>query len=85
MLSEHESMTLRSDLLDCHVDICSPEVLWRFSENFDYLELRKGFLASEVGVYVVMRKRRKGCVERPHTHTCTPREAERLFLVLRMR
>ena len=50
VLSEHESMTLHSDLLDCHVDICSPEVLWRFSENFDYLELRKGFLASEVGV-----------------------------------
>jgi len=45
-------MTLRSDLLDCHVDICSPEVLWRFSENFDYLELRKGFLASEVCVCV---------------------------------
>ena len=52
VLSEHESMTLRSDLLDCHVDICSPEVLWRFSENFDYLELRKGFLASEVCVCV---------------------------------
>ena len=24
------------------------QVLWRFSENFDYLELRKGFVASEV-------------------------------------
>ena len=24
------------------------QVLWRFAENFDYLELRKGFVASEV-------------------------------------
>ena len=27
MLQEHEALTLHSDLLDCHVDICSPEVV----------------------------------------------------------
>lgn len=26
VLEENDSLTLRSDLLDCHVDVCSPEV-----------------------------------------------------------
>lgn len=47
-MCEHDSLTLHTDLLDCHVDICSPEVLWQFSENFDYLELRDNFVSSEV-------------------------------------
>lgn len=24
------------DLLDCHIDICSPELMLQFSDNFDY-------------------------------------------------
>ena len=49
VLKDHAGgLSLHSDLLDCHIDICSPEVLLRFSDNFDYLELRKGFVASEV-------------------------------------
>ena len=30
-----------SFLLDCHVDVCSPEVLFAFSDNFDYQDIRK--------------------------------------------
>lgn len=33
---EHGELQLRSDLLDCNVDVCSPEVLVQISDNFDY-------------------------------------------------
>mmetsp|Transcript_33513 Transcript_33513/g.66722 ORF Transcript_33513/g.66722 Transcript_33513/m.66722 type:complete len:238 (-) Transcript_33513:507-1220(-) len=33
MLAEHECLTLHDDLQDCHVDICSPQVLWRFQRE----------------------------------------------------
>lgn len=33
---EHGELQFRSDLLDCHVDVCSPEVLVQISDNFDY-------------------------------------------------
>ncbi|CAN0458654.1 unnamed protein product, partial [Scytosiphon promiscuus] len=33
---EHGELQLRSDLLDCNVDVCSPEVLVQLSDNFDY-------------------------------------------------
>jgi translation initiation factor eIF-2B subunit epsilon len=36
LLCDHSDIVIRSDLLDCHVDICSPEVLLQFSDNFDY-------------------------------------------------
>lgn len=38
LLSEHRPAGLRfhTDLLDCHVDICSPELMLQFSDNFDY-------------------------------------------------
>ena len=51
LLDHPGGVTLHSDLLDCHVDICSPEVLWRFSENFDYLEVcrnGRGFTRSSL-------------------------------------
>jgi hypothetical protein len=37
IMMEHPSVTFRTDLLDCHVDICSPDFLVEFSDNFDYL------------------------------------------------
>ena len=40
--------TLRDDLLDVGVDVCSPEVLWRFSENFDYQRRRADYVVNEV-------------------------------------
>lgn len=47
LLEEHGELQLRSDLLDCHVDVCSPEVLVQLSDNFDYQDLRKQFVAYE--------------------------------------
>ncbi|KAJ1462380.1 nucleotide-diphospho-sugar transferase [Pelagophyceae sp. CCMP2097] len=43
-----DQVEIRSDLTDCHIDVCSPEVLWRYSENFDYLDRRKDFVTMEV-------------------------------------
>lgn len=36
IMAEHPSLSFRYDLLDCQVDICSPEMLLQFSDNFDY-------------------------------------------------
>ncbi|CAM9714743.1 unnamed protein product [Ascophyllum nodosum] len=47
LLEEHGELQLRSDLLDCHVDVCSPEVLVQLSDNFDYQDIRKQFVAYE--------------------------------------
>jgi translation initiation factor eIF-2B subunit epsilon len=44
----HLSVQFRSDLLDCHIDICSPEVLLQFADNFDYHDIRKQFIHNEV-------------------------------------
>jgi translation initiation factor eIF-2B subunit epsilon len=37
-----------ADLLDCHVDICSPELILQFSDNFDYQDIRHDFVHNEV-------------------------------------
>jgi hypothetical protein len=37
LMAEHpKGLTFSTDLLDCHVDICSPELMVQFSDNFDY-------------------------------------------------
>lgn len=36
------------DLLDCHIDICSPELMLLFSDNFDYQDIRRDFIRNEV-------------------------------------
>ncbi|KAJ8611851.1 hypothetical protein CTAYLR_005794 [Chrysophaeum taylorii] len=41
------AVEVRRDLVDTGVDVCSPEVLWRYSENFDY-QNRRDFVANEV-------------------------------------
>ena len=46
--ASHSNITVRSDLLDTGIDICSPEVLARFSDEFDYRHVRKQFLANSV-------------------------------------
>lgn len=35
---------IRNDLIDCHVDICTPHVPQIFQENFDYQSLRSDFV-----------------------------------------
>lgn len=36
--------SIRNDLIDCHIDICSPIIPQIFQENFDYQTLRTDFL-----------------------------------------
>lgn len=36
LFAETDVVQIRTDLLDCHCCICSPEVLLLFSDNFDY-------------------------------------------------
>lgn len=42
------SLDFRCDLLDCGIDICSPDVLARFSDEFDYRDIRREFVANSV-------------------------------------
>ncbi len=45
MLTAHSQLEIREDLIDCYVDICTPEVLSLWSDNFDYQSVRQGFLS----------------------------------------
>lgn len=44
LLENVDDFVIRNDLIDCHVDICSPHVPAIFQENFDYQYLRKDFV-----------------------------------------
>lgn len=44
VLTTHAEIEVREDLVDPYIDICTPEVLAQWSENFDYQSLRKSFL-----------------------------------------
>ena len=44
LLSSHTEIEVREDLIDCYIDICTPEVLSLWSDNFDYQSMRKSFL-----------------------------------------
>mmetsp|Transcript_7957 Transcript_7957/g.12456 ORF Transcript_7957/g.12456 Transcript_7957/m.12456 type:complete len:772 (-) Transcript_7957:4161-6476(-) len=44
----HSQIDLRCDLLDCGIDICSPDVLARFSDEFDYRDIRREFVTNSV-------------------------------------
>jgi translation initiation factor eIF-2B subunit epsilon len=46
---EHFSdLQVRSDLIDCQIDICAPDVLEIFNENFDFRDIRRDFLKDYV-------------------------------------
>ncbi len=50
MFQENSDLQLRYDLLDCHLSICSPQVPYLYTENFDYCTLDdfvKGILINE--------------------------------------
>ncbi|KAJ5949446.1 translation initiation factor eIF-2B subunit epsilon [Penicillium verhagenii] len=40
----HEELDLRADLIDCSIDICTPDVLSLWSDSFDYQSPRKHYL-----------------------------------------
>ncbi|XP_022965598.1 translation initiation factor eIF-2B subunit epsilon-like [Cucurbita maxima] len=44
LLMDNPSMSLHNDMQDCYIDICSPEVLSLFTDNFDYQHLRRHFV-----------------------------------------
>ncbi|KAK9919652.1 hypothetical protein M0R45_028238 [Rubus argutus] len=44
LLADKSSISLHNDKQDCYIDICSPEVLSLFTDNFDYQHLRRHFL-----------------------------------------
>ena len=48
LLKEHAQLEFRYDLLDCNIDICSPEVLIHFSDNYDYTDIRRDYVHNEV-------------------------------------
>jgi translation initiation factor eIF-2B subunit epsilon len=44
LLSTHTEMEIRTDLIDCGIDICTPDVLALWAESFDYEVPRRHFL-----------------------------------------
>jgi translation initiation factor eIF-2B subunit epsilon len=42
--SSHSEMEIRTDLIDCGIDICTPDVLALWAESFDYEVPRRHFL-----------------------------------------
>ncbi|PKI44626.1 hypothetical protein CRG98_034981 [Punica granatum] len=44
LLIDNSSIRLHNDMQDCFIDICSPEVLSLFTDNFDYQHLRRHFV-----------------------------------------
>lgn len=44
LLTDHTEMEIRTDLIDCGIDICTPDVLALWAESFDYEIPRKHFL-----------------------------------------
>lgn len=51
LLSGHQEIDIRQDLIDCGIDICTPDVLALWSDNFDFQAPRKGFLHSVLKDY----------------------------------
>ncbi|KAI4294765.1 hypothetical protein MLD38_040911 [Melastoma candidum] len=58
LLVDNSSITLHNDMQDCYIDICSPEVLSLFTDNFDYQHLRrhfvKGLLVDDIMGYKIL-------------------------------
>ncbi|PTU18157.1 hypothetical protein P175DRAFT_0560057 [Aspergillus ochraceoroseus IBT 24754] len=44
LLETHAEIDIRQDLIDCNIDICTPDVLSLWSDSFDYQTPRKQFL-----------------------------------------
>lgn len=44
ILTNNPTLQLHNDMEDCYIDICSPEVLSLFTDNFDYQHLRRHFV-----------------------------------------
>ncbi|KAF2091161.1 translation initiation factor-like protein eif-2b epsilon subunit [Saccharata proteae CBS 121410] len=51
LLAENQEIDVRQDLIDCGIDICTPDVLALWSDNFDFQAPRRGFLHSVLKDY----------------------------------
>lgn len=71
LLKENDELELRQDLIDCGIDICTPDVLALWSDNFDYEAPRKGFLHSVLKDYELNGKKL-------HTHVVDQHYAVRV-------
>lgn len=49
LLQQNSQVKLRYDLHDCHISICSPEVLSLFTDNFDWAHFHTDFLKNVLG------------------------------------
>lgn len=56
MLKAHSQLEVREDLIDCFIDICTPDVLSLWSDNFDYQSVRQSFLSEVLKDYELTRK-----------------------------
>ena len=48
LLRNRAAAVMQRDLLDCNIDICSPEVLMQFADNYDYQNIRRDYVHNEV-------------------------------------
>ncbi|KAL8768446.1 MAG: hypothetical protein Q9209_005352 [Squamulea sp. 1 TL-2023] len=71
LLSPHSEIEVREDLIDCHIDICTPDVLGLWSDNFDYHSTRTSFLFGVLKDYELNGKT-------IHTHIMTDGYAARV-------
>lgn len=51
LLTTHRQLEVRNDLIDCYIDICTPEALSLWSDNFDYQSVRQSFLSEVLKDY----------------------------------
>lgn len=68
---QHSEIEVREDLHDCYIDICTPDVLAQWSDNFDYQTLRTSFLFGVLKDYELNGKT-------IHTHVLTDQYAARV-------
>lgn len=71
LLTTHSQLEVRQDLIDCYIDICTPEVLSLWSDNFDYQSVRQGFLSEVLKDYELTGKT-------IHTHVVPDQYAARV-------
>lgn len=71
LLTSHGEIEVREDLIDCHIDICTLDVLAQWSDNFDFQSLRKSFLRGVLKDYETYGKT-------IHTHIVTDQYAVRV-------
>jgi translation initiation factor eIF-2B subunit epsilon len=62
------NLDFRCDLLDCGIDICSPDVLARLSDEFDYRDIRREFVANSVA------EEEEGLQQKLYAHILQPHE-----------